>query len=424
MAYKQNMNNPLAIWTAFNGLMGDSVTFSYGADFAFVVSMTDQYLTFGFNISGNPVISWGDGTKTDYEYVSGAISHDYAAAGDYTVTIDGNILSFSFLYSGINTGLNVSYQRLTRLLTPLPKAFSEWTDFDEMFCCCTLLTEIPEDLFINCTKAKTFRSCFSGHVHQVNGALIQYPMTLQSIPEGLFQYCPEATDFSNCFTQCKALTSIPEGLFANQPLVTSFAGCFSCCTMLTSIPEGLFANCPEVTDFSSCFGGYRYTFMRNYVRGTHITTIPAGLFANNHKVTSFYNTFGLNPYLVSIPAGLFDPCPLVTDFAYCFGGYRYSLSQYCYPKIASIPAALFANNPLVTTFRECFSGCTTLTSIPGGIFDSNPLVDMLLGAFSYCTKVTSSVPALWASFPSANGTECFKSCTKAANYASIPDGWK
>ncbi len=36
----------------------------------------------------------------------------------------------------------------------------------------------------------------------------------------------------------------------------------------------------------------------------------------------------------------------------------------------------------------------------------------------------SAVPELWISHPNVTGKDCFSNCTKASNYASIPDDWK
>lgn len=125
--------------------------------------------------------------------------------------------------------------------------------------------------------------------------------------------------------------------------------------------------------------------------GSNLTEILSVFPASMSGVTNFISTFDNCTSLTSIPAGLFGNCPNVTDF----GG--------------------------------TFNGCYSLTSIPAGLFDNCTAVTDFTSTFFGCTAITSAVPELWntVKWPNVtNHTQCFINCTNAANYASIPAGWK
>lgn len=177
------------------------------------------------------------------------------------------------------------------------------------------------------------------------------------------EFKEDVTDLSYCFNSCPILTSIPEDLFANNTDITSFNHCFDACYRLTSIPETLFANNTAVTNFEGCFGNC-----------AGLTSIPANLFASNTAVTSF------------------NQC-----FYYCYG-------------LTSIPENIFANNTAVTDFSYCFYGCSSLTGKCPIDNDGTPIYNRSSGKSGY-TIVTSH-------------TRCFRNCTKIADFASIPSGWR
>jgi hypothetical protein len=70
-----------------------------------------------------------------------------------------------------------------------------------------------------------------------------------------------------------------------------------------------------------------------------------------------------------------------------------------------------------------------LESIPQNLFSECTYVDPSIaagfyGCFINCKKITSSVPELWLQFPDVDGRRCFRNCTRAANYSSIPSNWR
>ena len=63
--------------------------------------------------------------------------------------------------------------------------------------------------------------------------LFSNSITLTEIPADIFNNCTEITDFSNTFWNCSGLTSIPENLFKYNTAVTNFSETFADCIGLT-----------------------------------------------------------------------------------------------------------------------------------------------------------------------------------------------
>ena len=340
-----------------------------------------------FNFS----VNWGDGTIQHCTTHIG-ISHTYANAGVYRVTIEGRCEGWSFSNAGSRLAITdiIDWGRGNRFegfrflaggfhgcanLRSMGGANSTIKasgggcgSFNDLFReCVGVRGTIPANLFVSHPNVfdfnRTFLACLG-----ISGF----------IPAGLFSGNPLARTFFWTFMDCSGLTgSIPEGLFANNPLVTIFQSTFLRCSGLTgSIPAALFANNPLVTDFQGALQGcFRLT-----------GTIPAALFANNPLVTSFQSTLsGCSGLTGTIPAALFANNPLVTNFV--------NTLLDCSGLTGSIPEGLFANNPLVTDFWGALQGCFRLTgTIPAALFANNPLVTIFANTLSGCSGLTGSIP--------------------------------
>ena len=111
--------------------------------------------------------------------------------------------------------------------------------------------------------------------------------------------------------------------------------------------------------------------------------------------------------------------------------------NYTFPEIGDHKVRIILKTD-VTSFMSCFYGCSSLTSIPENLFASNTAVTIFTSCFYGCTNLTSSCPVDNDGTPiynrSASGKDgyavvinsvrCFYNCTKMADYASIPSGWK
>ncbi len=356
-------------------------------------------------------VDWGDNTtstltSSDYAVDDFTASvHEYASAGEYTITITSDDWENAYLMTAdeietvddINAPVYYLRRTLTSLDSMLPPvkgtAFIYSSDnistsnnaFSSLFYQYEKLESIPSNLFSGNAAIDNFSYCFCRCT------------SLASIPAGLFDNCTAVETFASCFENCTSLASIPAGLFDNNTAVTVFNSCFSDCTSLASIPSGLFDNNTEALWFGSCFGWC-----------SSLTSIPSGLFDNNTAATNFSWCFIHCSSLASIPSGLFDNNTEATTFSSCFGGCT---------SLTSIPSGLFDNNTDATNFSGCFDGCTSLTSIPSGLFDNNTAVEYFDGCFQMCSSLASIPNGLFKNNTAATDfSYCFQSCTNLKNF--------
>ena len=366
-----------------------------------------------FNLYGQDgielTVNWGDGTSstltssdytdtdtgTDTGTVQNSSSiHEYAVAGEYTITVDSNDWENVYFYTSAGNEVTDSSAYFRETLISVNNAIPKvkgtiigsltlllamaWNtniislmnlenyDFESnrgingLFCLfshCINLRSISSNIFDN-LEAVSFNSCFAGC------------SSLQSIPSELFSNNTSVIDFALCFAGCTSLQSIPSGLFDNNTAATEFQYCFEDCTSLQSISAGLFDSNTAATTFSHCFTDC-----------TSLQSIPLGLFDNNTAVTTFEWCFRNCSSLQSIPEGLFDSNTAATTFAYCF--------TEC-SSIQSIPSELFINNINVTSFVWCFKDCTSLNSFTLHI--GSPLVS---NCNEFVTKISGIVHTIY-----------------------------
>ena len=149
---------------------------------------------------------------------------------------------------------------------------------------------------------------------------------------------------------------------------------------------------------------------------TEIVSTPKMIIARGLK--AFIETFNSCGQLKLISPTLFDFCPDVNTFRGCF--------ELC-SSLTIVPETIFDSNIKASDFRTCFGGNANLRSIPTNLFDNNTNVTNLEYCFYDNTNITSSLPDVWNKnkFPNVTkGTGYARGCTKAANYAEIPDEFK
>lgn len=298
-------------------------------------------------------VDWGDsniekfaaGTKLD----EANMTHTYAAAGVYTVTIsssqkDAGRTQMPDICFYDYKDVNKNNLKLISLDTPL------------------------------LNMGTTLWGCFYGCE------------SLTSIPATLFERNTTTTRFMNCFEGCKGLTTIPATLFEKNTAATSFSKCFTS-TGLTTIPAELFKTNTKVTAFNSCFS-ICYD----------LTTIPATLFENNTAATDFSYCFTYCTGLTSIPATLFEHNTAATDFMACFSNCTQAeLNSDIFCTEASDKATRFAGKTM--TFDNCFEGCGS--RVVGGtaptLWDYTMASSTHTSCFLGVNNVTnvSDIPAEW-----------------------------
>ena len=92
--------------------------------------------------------------------------------------------------------------------------------FMETFAECTQINKIGENLFAQCYNATNFDATFGG-------------IAITEIPETLFKNNSKSKSFFGTFAQCTELTSVPLTLFDNCQNVEIFKGTFNSCEKLT-----------------------------------------------------------------------------------------------------------------------------------------------------------------------------------------------
>ena len=192
--------------------------------------------------------------------------------------------------------------------------------------------------------------------------------TLQSIPDELFINCTKATDFSLTFAGCAnaALTSVPANLFVGNQNADRFTSTFQG-VPLESVPANLFINCVRVSTFSSCFSS------------TKLTTVPALLFSYaGGSVQNFDYTFQSCTLFDNIPIDLFRYNVNVQSFAYCFNSCT---------SLISVPQDIFRYNIIAANFTSTFSGCSKLIDPGTNIFRYSVGGINFTSVFQNCTKL-------------------------------------
>lgn len=319
------------------------------------------------------VISWGDGTISDYTDTALAaftVTHVYPESGKYTIAIQfsNDCPSYDPTKTRFPPSSEGMFQsvgsQLISVITPLPSVYNTMTSAERMFEYCTNLTAVNEDLFMNTLSINNLHNCFAKC------------SSLRAIPGGLFKNLTRVANIIGMFQDCTTLTSIPEGLFSDIPGGSSAEFLFYHCSSLSSIPEDLFFNLVNTGDFRDCFYGC-----------SSLTSIPDRLFEKNTRAYSFVE---------------------------CFYGCS---------RVLELPSTLLRNTK-ARWLRRCFANCQSLTEIPSDLFEGLSEITNFEECFYHGSGITSYVPALWNLYPNATGTKCYYGCTHAANYADIPSGWK
>lgn len=317
-----------------------------------------------YSLNGGPHVPFNSG----FFHFTSPIIQDVFKGNLVTISFYGkNVTLFRFaaVVNGV-IGYNSTENRtITEILTPFGKNCEKITSFAYLFRGCTSLKKLPKHLFANTPDVTDFTQAF------------RHCTSLESIPDDLFEGTHNVRIFRECFDYCIRLKAIPDDLFGCTSKVTDLYLCFQSCRSLKTLPENLFRSMTDITEFRSVFVGCEA-----------LKDIPTNLFANNFNVVSF--------------AGCFK--------------YTYSLEH--------IPESLFEHNSKATNFNECFRECRILDRIPERLFDNVSSIEYISSCFNGCASLEGDVPRLWERFQTSKHFNCFRGCTKTANYSEIPSDWK
>ena len=234
------------------------------------------------------IVSWGDGEadSTITAYDDADRTHSYTEAGTYTVTLKGKCEYFAFNAAGDITLMKTltSFSEDIGLRTLNFKGCSNLTTLcslgkleslingESLFCNCSSITTIPENLLDGCTAMTNFRYSFRycTSLEAIPAGLLEYNVSiylltsiflgcsdaaLTTIPADLFRYNTSVITFEDAFYKCNKVTAIPNGIFDYNTNATSVYRCFRGCVGLVNALDGtMFENC-EISTFGSTFYG-------------------------------------------------------------------------------------------------------------------------------------------------------------------------
>ena len=218
-------------------------------------------------------INWGDGsdetTVSAGTDLTAAISHEYAEAVEYSITITStaayNVPQMPLFRLGYYHKDHSNGAKLKSMDTPMLNMGV--TTYTNGFSQCINLQSVCGDLYIHNTGITIASSMFNAS-------------GLTTVPENLFAPLADVENLSGLFVNCKQFSQIPAGLLRNNTKVTALGQVFMGCSALTGIPDGLFDSNTEVNTFLNCFSNC-----------TSLRSVPEMLFANNRKATAFTGTF-------------------------------------------------------------------------------------------------------------------------------------
>lgn len=293
-------------------------------------------------------------------------------------------------------------------------------DANNMFTGCSSLTTLPSDyttIFGNNPNLTDVSSLFYGCSKLVNvGQLpvdgnsnIGYTWNETKAKNQILGKCPNVVDASYIFSDT-GITEIPIAAFYNNPNLTDISGAFySCTSMNANLLEGegiaigiyrhLLSKNTKLTSISSLFSNDTALHYIDYETGE----------PNEHNM--YYNLTELKTI-----ANLYDGCTALETTA--FG--------------LSFPT----NSKKITNINGICRGMTQLRQLPewasSNLRNYYPVLETTESAFSGCTALGYIIPQNGLPYVNAakalssykSGTECFKDCTKLADYSSIPSDWK
>jgi hypothetical protein len=307
---------------ATSEISSNTVTFQFAVNTA-ATGSGEKKAAFPLNLYGqngtSVTINWGDGsietlTPADYAAADSTASvHEYASAGEYTVTATSGSWETIYLLScyvdGAITSANnanlpvyVWRRTLTAVESPLPPVkgvkklaavdATAMTESDDdlgyLFHRCEKMTSIPANTFVLCSHITVLTAIFyhcslmttipAGLLDPLVNAVdlsqfFRYWIALTSVPEGLFDKCVNVVNMQETFRYCQTLETIPEGLFRYNTLVTNMLGMFRVCNMLKNFK--LCIGSPSVNTVSD--------FIVNASNVTRIVCVPA----NSTTYTTF-----------------------------------------------------------------------------------------------------------------------------------------
>lgn len=392
-------------------------------------------------------VDWGDGSDPEH-FTEERPTHEYKEAGRYVIISTGksNNLSFTDYITKIISwgkmgytladGMCAGSDKLCEIPNDVAGSFSDVTTFAGAFEDCAIdripprlllyaskvttmqdafreapnISEIPEDLLINCTAVTDFTGCFKGtgtgnlilndaSTPELKRDYIQKYGKLKEFPAGLFRNCSAATKFSYAIAET-AISTVPSGLLSGTA-ATTLDELFNGCALMDSVPSGFFSNIPNVTSI--------YRLFYNCIS---LKTIPADFFEGCSKATRTQGLF-YNSGIESLPAGVLKPLSAMTSL--------YGLFQNC-ENLKTIDGDAFEGLSQVTSVQSLFEGCSNLETVPSDLFKDLTGCYDFSKVFYQCASLKEIPAGLFDygyDYKNANFQYAFRECT---SLKTLPSG--
>jgi hypothetical protein len=312
-------------------------------------------------------IEWGDGVTDEFKakpnvsLTSNNLSHTYAEAGIYQISINGPYAPRFFRWTDMTTAMSneitriISFGELNltefRMINSYQITNDSYTTNRTSYSRCQNLTEIPDPL------PRSFKN---------NARLIFYGASITKIPDNLFRWQPDCTDFRMSLAYLPFVEKIPQGLFDYNTKATRFTDCFRNCSFQDEsqkpIPDNLFANCAAAAAFTACF---RDTTAIKYMPDNLLPDAPEGSITLTEM---FYNSADLRYW----PAARADGYPAWGSDEAAAKVINMSYMFYSCHSITDVPAQAFFHFQNCANYNYLFYS-NSMNSIGNAIF--NPQVD-------------------------------------------------
>lgn len=349
----------------------------YGGDYeGLTILESDNYVAFGFLLSGFNVVSFNEETTeytaTRWVYVAYTKSTKSWKVEDHTSNVSGG---GSFIKNIRYCNRYLYYG--TRLIYPF---FVERDDYEEEipggyvysfvfngYSSANYQIVLPRRVTIDWgdgsdpevidgpTSASTSGSTTTyNRTHKFPSASGTYTVTITGLWYRLL-----GANYSNYVMQryiTSFLTPLPSCLSSLDPV---FEYLNEKCTV---IPENFLSECINKTNLSGLFK-----------HGKALASVPSTIFRYTPNARNIDDLFASCEKLAEIPYGLFDPLQNIESASYCLSNCK---------SLVSLPPKLFANKLYLKNVSSMFSGCSKLVTVPDDIFYGSPNIENVSQLFN------------------------------------------
>lgn len=246
---------------------------------------------------------------------------------------------------------------LTKIHTGVFEDLFGTTDFSYMLYYCTGLTELPDDLLINCVEAVNF------------SYFLYYCRNMKRLPARLFANLNRAEDFTYTLAGMSNLEELPGDLLLGCTGAKFFNYFCNNNTALSGLPARLLKDCINAINFTSSWAGC-----------SGLLSIPQGFFEGLIYALTFEGTFQNCGGVQAVPARL---C------AYCAGAVNFYRMFYGCHGIKTIEEDVYLGCISAANYNSTYQACTGLTTVASGHIPASATI--LFSTFEGCSQLVTDI---------------------------------